>query len=145
MVTSRLGWQHRKRGWHRLMQDKTLGHIIAIEGGIADIRFKHGLPMIASRLVTLSDPEITIEVASLPAHDIARGLVMNPTGDLRLGLEVRDTGGPIEVPVGDAVLGRMFNLFGETIDEGDPLEGVARPRHPDVAPGPHCAERGGPV
>ena len=86
-----------------------LGHIIAIEGGIADIRFEHGLPMIASRLVTLSDPEITIEVASLPGHDIARGLVMNPTADLRLGLGVRDTGGPIEVPVGEAVLGRMFN------------------------------------
>src|SRR6056297_3229585 len=104
--------------------DKDLGHIIAIEGGIADIRFAHGLPMIASRLVTLSDPEITIEVAGLPAHDIARGLIMNPTGDLRLGLGVRDTGGPIEVPVGNA-LGRMFNLFGETIDDGDTLEDVA--------------------
>ncbi|WP_296763235.1 F0F1 ATP synthase subunit beta, partial [Sediminimonas sp.] len=46
--------------------------------------------------------------------------------DLRLGLAVRDTGRPIEVPVGDAVLGRMFNLFGETIDDGPPLGDVHR-------------------
>src|SRR6056297_3102837 len=120
LLSVRKQWRH-----YMPVQDKDLGHIIAIEGGIADIRFAHGLPMIASRLITLSDPEITIEVAALPAHDIARGLVMNPTGDLRLGLGVRDTGGPIEVPVGNAVLGRMFNLFGETIDDGDTLEDVA--------------------
>jgi F-type H+-transporting ATPase subunit beta len=107
-------------------RDDRIGHIVAIEGGIADMRFDGPLPSIASRLVTLSDPEISIEVAALPGAGIARGLVLDPTPDLRLGLAVRDTGRPIEVPVGDAVLGRMFNLFGETIDDGPPLVDVHR-------------------
>jgi F-type H+-transporting ATPase subunit beta len=106
--------------------DAHIGHIVAIQGGIADIRFDDGLPMIATRLVTLSDPEITIEVASLPESDIARGLVMNPSPELRLGLAVRDTGRPIDVPVGDAVLGRMFNVFGDTIDGKKELEDLPR-------------------
>jgi len=103
-----------------------IGHIVTIEGGIADVRFEGALPSIATRLVTLSDPEITIEVASLPDADTARGLVMNPTNDLRLGLAVRDTGSPILIPVGDALLGRMFNLFGETIDGAEPLNDLPR-------------------
>lgn len=108
------------------VSDDRIGHIVAIEGGIADMRFDGPLPSIASRLVTLSDPEISIEVAALPGADIARGLVLDPTPELRLGLAVRDTGRPIEVPVGDAVLGRMFNLFGEPIDGGAPLDEVQR-------------------
>ncbi|MDR9486074.1 MULTISPECIES: F0F1 ATP synthase subunit beta [Sediminimonas] len=108
------------------VSDDRIGHIVAIEGGIADMRFDGPLPSITSRLVTLSDPEISIEVAALPGADIARGLVLDPTPELRLGLAVRDTGHPIEVPVGDAVLGRMFNLFGEPIDGGAPLDEVQR-------------------
>jgi len=107
-------------------RDPHIGHIVRLGGGIADIRFDGALPAISNRLVTLSDPEIVIEVASLPGEDIARGLVMNPSPDLRIGLAVRDTGGPIEVPVGEAVLGRMFNLFGETIDDGPPLDDMPR-------------------
>ena len=107
-------------------REDRIGHVVAIEGGIADIRFPGTLPAIASRLVTLSDPAISIEVAALPAADIARGLVLDPTPELRLGLSVRDTGHPVEVPVDDAVLGRMFNLFGQTIDDGPPLEKVRR-------------------
>ncbi len=106
--------------------DPNIGHIVAIEGGIADVRFDKGLPSIATRLLTLTDPEISIEVASLPSADIARGLVLNPTSDLRLGLAVRDTGRPIDVPVGNAVLGRMFNVFGDTIDGKEPLRDVQR-------------------
>ncbi|TMM54196.1 F0F1 ATP synthase subunit beta [Sulfitobacter sabulilitoris] len=103
-----------------------IGHIVSIEGGIADVRFEDALPSISTRLVTVTQPEITIEVASLPEDHIARGLVMNPTPDLRLGLAVRNTHGPITVPVGDATLGRMFNLFGDTIDGGPQLDGVRR-------------------
>ncbi len=107
--------------------DPFVGHIVSIAGGIVDVCFEDGpLPAIGSRLMTLSDPEITIEVASLPAKDIVRGLVMNPNPRLRLGLGVRDTGAPIRVPVGTAVLGRMFNLFGETIDGGEPLGDMHR-------------------
>ncbi len=107
-------------------RDSHIGKIVRLGGGIADIRFEGALPAISNRLVTLTDPEIVIEVAGLPGKGLARGLVMNPSSDLRIGLAVRDTGSPIDVPVGEAVLGRMFNLFGETIDDGPPLADLPR-------------------
>jgi F-type H+-transporting ATPase subunit beta len=108
-------------------RDTDIGHIVSIEGGIVDVRFPEGrLPSISSRLLTLSEPEISIEVASLPSSDTVRGLVLNPTPDLRLGLAVRDTGQAITVPVGDALLGRMFNLFGDPIDGGELLDDMRR-------------------
>jgi F-type H+-transporting ATPase subunit beta len=103
-----------------------IGHIVRLGGGIADIRFDGPLPSITTRLVTLTKPEIVIEVAALPGEGIARGLVLKPGPDLRIGLAVRDTGAPIDVPVGEAVLGRMFNIFGETIDAGPPLGDLPR-------------------
>lgn len=102
------------------------GHIVAIEGSIADIRFDAVLPAIGTRLVTLSDPAMTIEVASLPDNDTARGLVLNPTSELRLGMPVRDTGQGLSVPVGEALLGRMVNLFGDAIDGKPPPENMQR-------------------
>lgn len=115
--------------------DTKLGRIIAIEGGIADMRFEQGLPAIGTLLIAQTEPEISIEVASLPSAEIARGLVMNPNSQLRIGLAVRNTGAPINVPVGDALLGRMFNLFGETIDGGEALgEMQHRPIHHDPVP-----------
>lgn len=103
---------------------ETIGHIISVEGTIADIRFNGPLPEIGTRLVTLAEPAMDIEVASLPRSDVARGLVLNPTGHLRLGLAVRNTGAPLQVPVGEALLGRMLNIFGETIDDKGPLGDV---------------------
>ncbi|MDR9394819.1 F0F1 ATP synthase subunit beta [Roseovarius sp. SYSU LYC5161] len=110
------------------MTDQTapVGHIVRLEGGIAEIRFERDLPAIATRLVTLTDPEIVIEVAALPGEGLARGLVMNHSPELRIGLAVRDTGSPIDVPVGKEVLGRMFNVFGDTIDDGPPLDDLLR-------------------
>ena len=107
-------------------REERIGHIVRLGGGVADIRFAGAVPAIASRLVTLTEPQIVIEVAGLPGEGVARGLVLNPTSDLRIGLAVRDTGGPLDVPVGEAVLGRMFNLFGETIDGGPPLGDMPR-------------------
>ncbi|MDU8946383.1 F0F1 ATP synthase subunit beta [Ovoidimarina sediminis] len=107
-------------------RDTGIGHIVRLGGGIADIRFDGALPAITTRLVTLTDPEIVIEVAGLPGEGLARGLVMNPSPGLRIGLAVRDTGAPIEVPVGEEVLGRIFNVFGDIIDDGPPLGDLPR-------------------
>jgi F-type H+-transporting ATPase subunit beta len=109
-----------------MARENATGRIVSIAGGVADIRFEGALPAMRTRLVTLTDPVMEIEVASLPGHDTVRGLILNPTPDLRLGLAVRDTGGPLEVPVGEAVLGRMLNIFGETIDDRPPLGDVPR-------------------
>ncbi len=114
------------RGARQVTEDSRTGKIVALEGGVADIRFEGALPEIGTRLVTLSDPAVTIEVADLPSHDTARGLILDPAPVLRLGLGVRDTGGPLAVPVGEALLGRVFNLFGDTIDDGDPLPDLPR-------------------
>lgn len=108
-------------------REARIGHITSIEGGVVDVSFRPGdLPLIASCLVTLTDPEIKIEVAVLPASDTARGLVLNPSPELRLGLAVRDTGQPISVPVSDKLLGRMLNVFGEPIDGRAPLDDAPR-------------------
>ena len=111
----------------RVVDEGRIGHIVGIQGAIVDVRFADAaLPSIASRLLTLTDPAITIEVASLPGKGVVRGLVFDPNPELRLGLGVRDTSGPIRVPVGGALLGRMFNVFGETIDGGAALGDLPR-------------------
>lgn len=115
-----------RRGKDRILDEDSIGHIVSIQGGVADIRFVHGVPEIGSRLVSLSDPEITLEVASLPDDRTARSLILNPSEPLRMGLAVRATGEPLTVPVGDALLGRMLNLFGDTIDGAEPLNDLPR-------------------
>src|SRR3954464_1080944 len=83
-----------------------------------------------------SKRRLICEVQQHLGDDRVRAVAMDSTDGLARGTEVRDTGGPITVPVGDATLGRIFNLLGETIDEGDPVETEERwPIHraaPDV-------------
>ena len=65
---------------------------------------------------------VIFEVQQHLGDDRVRAVAMDATDGLQRGSEIRDTGGPITVPVGDATLGRIFNLLGETIDDGDPVE-----------------------
>ncbi|MFN2616415.1 MAG: F0F1 ATP synthase subunit beta, partial [Thermoleophilaceae bacterium] len=79
---------------------------------------------------------LVCEVQQHLGDDRVRAVAMDSTDGLSRGTEVRDTGGPITVPVGKDTLGRLFNLLGETIDDGDEVEGEDRwPIHraaPDV-------------
>ena len=81
--------------------------------------------------------ELVCEVQQHLGDDRVRAVAMDATDGLQRGDRVIDTGGPITVPVGDATLGRIFNLLGEPIDLGDPVETEERwPIHrdaPDVA------------
>ena len=74
---------------------------------------------------------LVCEVLQHLGDDRVRAVAMDSTDGLARGAEVRDTGGPITVPVGDATLGRIFNLLGQTIDQGDALdpEGERWPIH----------------
>src|SRR5215207_159569 len=73
------------------------------------------------------DPiDLTLEVQQHLGDDRIKAVAMDATDGLRRGDEVLDTGGPITVPVGEATLGRLFNLLGEPIDEGKPVDGEAR-------------------
>jgi F-type H+-transporting ATPase subunit beta len=102
------------------------GRIVAIQGTVVDVRFEHDLPMIDHMLRAGPDQDAIIEVMGLLDPRTVRGLALRAPHGLALGMRVSDTGTPIQVPVGRAVLGRMLDMFGEVIDGKPPLEGVER-------------------
>jgi F-type H+-transporting ATPase subunit beta len=95
------------------------GKIVQVIGPVVDIRFDaDSLPSIKNAiLIKTSDTEqMTAEVAQHIGDDIVRCIAMSSTDGLVRNMDCTDTGSPIEVPVGDEVLGRMFNVLGEPID-----------------------------
>ncbi|MEZ5380375.1 MAG: F0F1 ATP synthase subunit beta [Microthrixaceae bacterium] len=98
------------------------GKIVAIAGPVVDVEFPAGaIPEINTALefdLTVDEGEITVvaEVAQQIGEGRVRAVAMKPTDGLTRGTEVRNTGGPITVPVGDAVLGHVFNVIGEPLD-----------------------------
>lgn len=95
------------------------GKIVQVIGPVIDIRFDpEHLPSINNAIKVKIDDQtsMTAEVAQHIGDDIVRCIAMSSTDGLVRGMECTDTGAPIEVPVGDEVLGRMFNVLGEPID-----------------------------
>jgi len=86
-------------------------------------RFAEQLPVIDSKVVAGDDGAIIAEVVTHLSGDSVQAVALNPTQGLSRGAPVIDTGAPIQVPVGERLLGRMFNVFGETIDGKDPVAG----------------------
>jgi len=106
------------------------GHIIQVMGPVLDIRFDDGtLPALYNAL-RIKNPShkkgeseyIICEVAQHLGDDSVRVVSMHPTDGLVRGMEVDDTGGPIKVPVGEKVLGRIVNVVGEPADNKPPVE-----------------------
>lgn len=101
------------------------GKVIQIMGPAVDVKFQPGhLPSIHNALEVqnpLMNTKLVLEVALHLGNDIIRAVAMGPTDGLRRDLPVKDTGKPISVPVGNHVLGRIFNVLGETIDDAGPL------------------------
>jgi F-type H+-transporting ATPase subunit beta len=104
--------------------DRLRGEIIAIEGSVVDVSFADATPSLETALISLSDPPITIEVAALLDDSTVRGIVLNPSDSLCLGLEVESTGESLKVPVGEGVLGRVLDVFGNPIDGKGPLTNI---------------------
>jgi F-type H+-transporting ATPase subunit beta len=100
------------------------GHVTSVRGSVVDVRFPPPLPGRNQALRTGANDEIVLEVASLLDPERVRCIALTPTGGLARGMSVHDTGGPLRVPVGEPLLGRMLNVFGETIDRGDALADV---------------------
>jgi F-type H+-transporting ATPase subunit beta len=102
--------------------DLPSGKIVAIAGPVVDVEFPAGaIPEINTALefdLTIGDDEVTVvaEVAQQIGEGRVRAVAMKPTDGLTRGTEVRNTGGPITVPVGDAVLGHVFNVIGQPLD-----------------------------
>ena len=91
------------------------GRVISVRGSIVDIRFDERLPPIYS-LLHAKDGKIAIEVlAQMDAHRV-RGIALTTTQGLTRGSSVEDTGGPLKTPVGNTILSRIFDVFGNAID-----------------------------
>src|SRR5215204_432011 len=114
---------------------RNLGRIEEIQGVVIEAVFPDQLPEINSAIYvereSSEDDEkisggvsgrLICEVQQHLGDDRVRAVAMDTTDGLARGMEVIDTGGPITVPVGNITLGRIFNLLGETIDEGDQLD-----------------------
>ena len=110
------------------MPEKHTGKVVQITGPVLDIRFKDGeLPGLLHALELQNHGQkLVVEVAQHIGDNVARCIAMAATDGLVRGAEAVDTGGPITVPVGDACLGRVFNLLGEPIDEQPAPEGLER-------------------
>ena len=95
------------------------GRIHQIIGPVIDIKFSEDqMPELLNAVdIKFGDKVIVTEVAQHIGDDVARCVALSSTDGLRRGMEAVDTGEPIKVPVGKEVLGRMFNVIGETIDE----------------------------
>src|SRR6476660_7788909 len=114
---------------------RNTGRIEEIQGVVIEAVFPDELPEIYSA-ITIDRGEGHVLVCEVQQHlgdDRVRAVAMDSTDGLARGVEVLDTGGPITVPVGEITLGRIFNLLGETIDGGEPLEVEERwPIHRDA-------------
>ena len=96
------------------------GIVYQVMGPVVDVRFADGaLPAIYNALtVPIGDRVLTVEVAQHVGDNVARCIAMASTDGLQRGVTVTDTGHPIEVPVGEETLGRIFNVLGDTVDNG---------------------------
>ncbi|WP_230226478.1 F0F1 ATP synthase subunit beta [Allobaculum mucilyticum] len=100
------------------------GVVTQIVGPVVDIRFADGkLPdlLTAIRIPRPDGTSLTVEVAQGIGNDLVRCIAMGSTDGLVRGMKAIDTGKPIQAPVGENVLGRMFNVLGEPIDELGPV------------------------
>jgi len=104
----------------------TKGTIVRVIGPVVDVRFPEGeLPDIFNALEVInpqSGQKLILEVEQLLGDNVVRTVAMDTTDGLVRGLEVVDTGAPIKAPVGRNILGRMFNVIGEPIDEKGEVE-----------------------
>ena len=119
---------------HETHQEGGVGTIVEIKGPVVDVRFPPGeIPEIFNALsVQLKsnededeegeDEELVLEVQQLLGDDMVRTVAMSSTDGVRRGLDVRDTGRPIAIPVGQSVLGRVLDVLGNPVDEKGEIE-----------------------
>jgi len=112
------------------------GRVVSIMGPVVDIEFERGqLPEIfnAIKIETALDNgrkiDLTLEVSNHLGDNLVRCIAMSSTDGLVRGLDALDLGGPISVPVGEATLGRVFNVLGNPIDNGAEIVAQRNPIH----------------
>ncbi|MBE5834596.1 MAG: F0F1 ATP synthase subunit beta [Butyrivibrio sp.] len=100
------------------------GKIIQVMGPVVDVQFEdNDLPYIKDALeVDVNDEKRIMEVAQHIGNNTVRCIMLSASEGLFRDMDVHVTGGPIKVPVGEKILGRLFNVLGDTIDRGESLE-----------------------
>ena len=106
------------------MNEQNVGTVSQVIGPVLDVKFADGqLPNLLNALEVDNKGETIIaEVAQHIGDNTARCIAMSSTDGLVRGAKAKDTGGSIRVPVGDETLGRMFNLLGQPIDQGEEIK-----------------------
>ena len=110
------------------MDKKILGKIVHIGGPVVDVEFDGThLPKIKDALI-LDKPndQRVMEVASHLGDNTVRCIMLQSSDGLYKGMKVVSTGSPIKVPVGKKTLGRLFNVTGQTLDDGEDLSGETK-------------------
>ena len=102
------------------------GKILQIIGAVIDVRFpQESVPKIYDALV-IKSKNLTLEVQQQLGDGVVRAIAMGSSEGLKRGLEVENTGNPIQVPVGKETLGRIMDVLGNPIDEAGPIGEKAR-------------------
>ena len=101
-----------------------IGKVVQVIGPVIDIKFdSDSLPNLYNAIhINLGEEILVAEVEQHMGDDIVRAIAMEATEGLRRGMEAVDTGRPIAVPVGEGVLGRLFNVLGNTMDNAGDVE-----------------------
>src|SRR6202050_2105576 len=104
------------------------GKVVQVIGPVVDVEFADGkLPKIMNALkltnpgISTTKDNLTLEVAQHLGENTVRTIAMDSSDGLVRGMEARDTGAPIAMPVGPECLGRILNVIGEPVDEAGPL------------------------
>jgi len=119
------------------MDGNYTGRVMQIQGGVVDVAFsEHDMPDIYEALeVPLGEGEsLVLEVQKHLGNDWVRTISMGASAGLQRGVPVRRTGAPIRVPVGEATLGRIFNVLGQPVDNKGRVD--AREYYPIHRPAP---------
>lgn len=111
------------------------GKIVQIIGPVVDVYFEGAVPALRNALiVSAGGRTVMLEVAQHVGLGRARTIALQDTSGLARGAEVKDTGAPVTVPVGEAALGRLFNVVGEPIDGKEAPEAARSPIHREAPP-----------
>lgn len=102
------------------------GIVVSIRGSVVDAYFPGKIPALYNVLKAGNNWRIVIEVITHLDSNTVRGIALTPTQGLSRSSPIIDTGHSLEVPVGKQILGRVFNVFGDTIDKREKLTGVER-------------------
>ena len=120
------------------------GRVVQVVGPVVDVEFPAGRPAIYNALtieyeVQKKPVKLTLEVQQHLGDNWVRAISMSSTEGLKRGFEVRDTGAPITMPVGEGVMGRIFDVTGNPVDEKGPVK--AEKRYPIHRPAPTLLEQ----